>query len=594
MPSAPVSSSSSSSCPPSSSSSSDESRNTSVRDTSDSVENDATQDENNPFVKASRWISRGYDLFTGLRTLFEVGMALDELVMLEETEENSEPGLTLVTKIGIVHGLDDDEVLRCQRAYKNILAHVPGLAKCMAEFVDAGDLTDFWNKLQKVRSSANSGKNEDSCKFKKSLAEYAGATSTEKNRGFWSPFYGRLLTPSSLLVEYDADPVEFCRQARLPGGDVRITDAELPSLVYPCGVCNPEDILEGFTQTELLVRFGRMVLQGPTYAMEEPKAPMQRGNSKKHDIRNVTEDFVAYCVTQVRIAVSGNGFVELDGLFHNVTLYSTVVSLIRLNPAKKKSILAFWNLKCFGHEDGYVQKKRKAQAGEPLSVLERARLQNTAQVSPEVAPAGPTVSAATELGTGPNTVPAATSTEHNPYLTTVSTSRNTGDAASVSARSAGDAGDSLGSTAVTTSVDSVSESLSEPVSNSNVHDHSPPTSISSSHTTSSLSIDSSDIPNGSHASSQDVVSVSYPASTNTTPPSTSSIFEPLPSGTESRLASAPKEKIILRSQAPRSTKKTNGAAAAKKRKAKDAVDGDGAEMPAPPKARRKLNGKKTG
>lgn len=32
-------------------------------------------------------------------------MALDELVMLEETEENSEPGLTLVTKIGIVHGL---------------------------------------------------------------------------------------------------------------------------------------------------------------------------------------------------------------------------------------------------------------------------------------------------------------------------------------------------------------------------------------------------------------------------------------------------------------------------------------------------------
>lgn len=45
---------------------------------------------------------------------------------------------------------DDDEVLRCQRAYKNILAHVPGLAKCMAEFVDAGDLTDFWNKLQKV------------------------------------------------------------------------------------------------------------------------------------------------------------------------------------------------------------------------------------------------------------------------------------------------------------------------------------------------------------------------------------------------------------------------------------------------------------
>lgn len=96
--------------------------------------------------------------------------------------------------------------------------------------------------------------------------------------------------------------------------------------------------------------------------MEEPKVPMQRGNSKKHDIRNVTEDFVAYCVTQVghlstvsnkrlsrlhlqvRIAVSGNGFVELDGIFHNVTLYSTVVSLIRLNPAKKKSILAFWNL----------------------------------------------------------------------------------------------------------------------------------------------------------------------------------------------------------------------------------------------------------
>lgn len=51
---------------------------------------------------------------------------------------------------------------------------------------------------------------------------------------------------------------------------------------------------------------------------------------------------------------------------------------------------------------------------------------------------------------------------------------------------------------------------------------------------------------------------------------------------------------MLRSQAPRSTKKTNAAAAAKKRKAKDAVDGDGAEMPAPPKARRKLNGKKTG
>lgn len=113
-------------------------------------------------------------------------------------------------------------------------------------------------------------------------------------------------------------------------------------------------------------QFGRMVLQGPTYAMEEPKACMQRGNSKKHDIRTVTEEFIAYCVTQVcthsifsfpsflfesrafslqvRIAVSGKGYVELDGLFHNATLFSTVIALIRLNPAKKKVIFAFWNM----------------------------------------------------------------------------------------------------------------------------------------------------------------------------------------------------------------------------------------------------------
>lgn len=46
---------------------------------------------------------------------------------------------------------DEDEVLRCQRAYKNILTHVPGLSKLMTEYVDSGDLTGLWDILQKVR-----------------------------------------------------------------------------------------------------------------------------------------------------------------------------------------------------------------------------------------------------------------------------------------------------------------------------------------------------------------------------------------------------------------------------------------------------------
>lgn len=56
--------------------------------------------------------------------------------------------------------------------------------------------------------SANAGKNDDSCKLKKSLPEYAGTSMTDKDRGFWSTFYGRLLTPASLLAEYDANPTE--------------------------------------------------------------------------------------------------------------------------------------------------------------------------------------------------------------------------------------------------------------------------------------------------------------------------------------------------------------------------------------------------
>lgn len=58
-----------------------------------------------PLIKASKWISRGFDLSTSLRTIFEVGMALEELVVLEETDECSEPALTLIAKIAIVHGL---------------------------------------------------------------------------------------------------------------------------------------------------------------------------------------------------------------------------------------------------------------------------------------------------------------------------------------------------------------------------------------------------------------------------------------------------------------------------------------------------------
>lgn len=58
-----------------------------------------------PFAKLCRWISRGCDILTGLRTIFEVGMALDDLVVLEEKEDCSKPGLSRADKIGIVHGL---------------------------------------------------------------------------------------------------------------------------------------------------------------------------------------------------------------------------------------------------------------------------------------------------------------------------------------------------------------------------------------------------------------------------------------------------------------------------------------------------------
>lgn len=102
----------------------------------------------------------------------------------------------------------------------------------------------------------------------------------------------------------------------MPGGDVRVTDTKLPSLVYAEDLCGA-NVLDGFTQTDLLTRvrflrfrvvmfmltlvqFGRMVLQGPNHAMEEPTAAMQKGNAKIHDIRSVTDEFIAYCVTQVR------------------------------------------------------------------------------------------------------------------------------------------------------------------------------------------------------------------------------------------------------------------------------------------------------
>lgn len=132
----------------------------------------------------ARWIPRGIDPFTDLRTAFEIGMAIDDLLELEYKDYKE--GDDQVAKLAGTYGLSvylplflsllalhhcsylspsfpflsiscirsRDEVLRHEKTYRALLSFMPGLRRRMLDLIDAGDIAPVWGLLTQVRCSS--------------------------------------------------------------------------------------------------------------------------------------------------------------------------------------------------------------------------------------------------------------------------------------------------------------------------------------------------------------------------------------------------------------------------------------------------------
>lgn len=178
-------------------------------------------------------------------------------------------------------------------------------------------------------------------------------------RGFVHVSTGRLLCPRRKLETFDEDPQAFCNGVRQ--GKIAIKTRKWSTFLYPEGVFDRENRLEGLFRGHLLVMVYRHIFTGPSTALKASPGPNTTGRScicVAHGLKSVRPEMIAYAAVLARFSICEKESWTLgDGRFQLDDFYHAIVNLFEdpANSAWSIDTIRWWQTTVWGNSDVYIQ-----------------------------------------------------------------------------------------------------------------------------------------------------------------------------------------------------------------------------------------------
>ncbi|PSR73080.1 hypothetical protein PHLCEN_2v11050 [Hermanssonia centrifuga] len=306
-------------------------------------------DEYKKLSEEARWISRSISPFLILDTIICDGQRLP-----------ADPGAPVGKELQCMSSAALTDLRESYSMLKKTITTIREDEELWTDTQSESPLTDLIATLEKY---ASRGRSDDLGVLKKDVLGYIpkcpGVESLEINnpnksaRGWSHITTARLLCPANRLVEFDGDPMKFCRDVE--HGIIKLDSGDLPCFLYAGGRFNPIDVEEGLLRGEFLLSVYRCIFTGPRTAMKESRGPSagRPSKAKKSGMTKVTPRTIAYAAVLGRFSISGQDEWSLeDGSYKLEDLFKTILEAFDdLNDPWCVSTLGWWNQWVFGHAD---------------------------------------------------------------------------------------------------------------------------------------------------------------------------------------------------------------------------------------------------
>ncbi|KAG9030640.1 hypothetical protein FS837_003219, partial [Tulasnella sp. UAMH 9824] len=174
------------------------------------------------------------------------------------------------------------------------------------------------------------GRSDDTNGLKKAVADWVSNSegrihrNSKSGRGFNSIVTAHLLAPP----RYDVSNTTTLRELR--DEIIRPSVREYPPFLYKDFTIDPENLMDGLFESELLLKAAKYILIGPSSAdsLEMSNRSTRLGNAALNNMHEVTLPFMAYVCAQVRFALSSD---EVFGqnVGHSFDIYSFYRNILK-------------------------------------------------------------------------------------------------------------------------------------------------------------------------------------------------------------------------------------------------------------------------
>ncbi|KAG8964563.1 hypothetical protein FRC05_003772 [Tulasnella sp. 425] len=154
------------------------------------------------------------------------------------------------------------------------------------------------------------GRSDNTNGLKKAVAEWVSNSegrihkNSKSSRGFHNIVTACLLAPP----RYDVSDSTTLRKLRDHDEVIRPSVSEYPPFLYKDFTIDPDNLIDGLFESELLFKAAKHILIGPSSAdsLESSNHSTRLGNAAPNNMNEVTLPFMAYVCAQVRFALSSD------------------------------------------------------------------------------------------------------------------------------------------------------------------------------------------------------------------------------------------------------------------------------------------------
>ncbi|KAG8939836.1 hypothetical protein FRC04_005953 [Tulasnella sp. 424] len=217
------------------------------------------------------------------------------------------------------------------------------------------------------------GRSDDTNGLKKAVAEWVSNSegrihkNSKSSQGFHNIVTARLLAPP----RYDVSDSMTLRKLR--DEVIRPSVSEYPPFLYKDFTIDPDNLIDGLFESELLLKAAKHILIGPSSAdsLESSNRSTHLGNAALNNMNEVTLPFMAYVCAQVRFALSSDEtFGNNSGrCFDIYNFYRNILKTLREEElADDVEILrSRWNEILFGGAGGDESEEESGTLGQILA-----------------------------------------------------------------------------------------------------------------------------------------------------------------------------------------------------------------------------------